>query len=290
MNNNIYNSALTIDVEDGINILMRDVFNVEMAPTGRVVDNVNILLELFEEKNVKGTFFILGEIAEHYPRLVKDIASKGHELGVHGFHHDQIFKMTPEKALYDIMRAKELIEDVSGNKVYGFRAPAFSVSENTKWIFDILAELGFKYDSSVMPVYAGRYGWPEMGVDIKCVQLKNGNSIIEVPMSTANIFGKKMPACGGGYLRYFPYIFTKLAFNQILKQRPAILYLHPYEIDTVKYPDYFYKAKSTLPLKRRFPLSFYRLKKGTVLGKLNLLLDEFKFMPVNDIIDEYYYK
>lgn len=287
MMENNYISALTIDVEDGINILMRDVFNIDMPPSTRVIENTNLILDLFEAKNVKGTFFILGEIAEHYPTLVKAIASRGHEIGVHGYYHDQIFKMTKERAKTDITRAKELIEDISGEKVYGFRAPAFSINERTSWILEILAEIGFRYDSSIMPIKTRKYGWPDFDEGIHKIELKSGNSIIEVPLSVARLFGKKMPACGGGYLRYLPYAITKKAFKQILNNRPAILYLHPYEIDTTKYPDYFYKARSSMPLTKKIPLSLYRLNKGTVLRKLQKLLDEFSFRPMNSIIDTY---
>jgi len=289
MNSNLYtkSSALTIDVEDGVNIIMRDHFKKEMPPTKRVVQNVQRLLELFGEKEVKATFFILGEIAEHYPRLIKDIASKGHELGVHGYYHDQIFKLTPDSAFNNIKRAKTLIEDISGVKVAGFRAPAFSVSENTSWVFEVLAELDFIYDSSVVPVKAGRYGWPGFNKDIQKLQLKNDRTIIEVPMSVTKFLWKTLPACGGGYLRYFPYFVTNYAFSKIQKKRSPILYLHPYEIDTGKYPGYFYEAKSALPLNKRISLSLYRLNKGTVYEKLSRLLDNFTFMPLSNIINIY---
>ena len=287
MKNKKYPSALTIDVEDGINILMRDVFKVDMPPTSLVVDNVMVLLDLFEKKDVTGTFFILGEIAEYYPKLVRDIASKGHEIGVHGYYHDQIFRLTHEKARNEIGRAKALLEDITGEKVSGFRAPAFSVTEETSWILETLSEIGFLYDSSVMPVKAKRYGWPGFKKDIQTLKLKNGNTIIEVPLSVTGFFGKQIPACGGGYLRYFPYYFSYAAFKKIQGQRSPILYLHPYEIDVKKYPEYFYKAMSSLPLDKKIPLSFYRLNKGTVLRKLTRLIEEFSFVPLIKIIESW---
>lgn len=280
-------SALTVDVEDGLSILMNDLFNITMKPTKRVVDNVHRLLDLFDMTNTKGTFFILGEIAEHYPALVKDIVSRGHETGVHGYYHNQIFKLTYEKAIDDIGRAKKLIEDIGGAEVLGFRAPAFSVDEKNIWIFEVLTKLGFKYDSSVVPVKMKRYGWPGFNENISMLELNNGERIIEVPMSVSKMLGKKMPACGGGYLRYFPYSFTKFAFDEILKERPAILYIHPYEIDTAKYPEYFYKAKASLPVIQKARLSLYRLNKSTVFNKLNKLLADYKFVPVNNIINKY---
>jgi polysaccharide deacetylase family protein (PEP-CTERM system associated) len=279
-------SALTIDVEDGINILMQDIFSTAMDPTTRVIDNVQALLDLFQENNTKATFFILGEIALSYPNLVKKIASQGHEIGVHGYHHDQIFRLKPQKAREDLYKAKCLIEDVSGCAVHGFRAPAFSIDEKTSWCLEVLSELGFKYDSSIMPVKANRYGWPGFPREIQQLNLTNGSTIIEVPLSVIDFMGKTIPACGGGYLRYFPYLFTHKAFTTIRQSRPVIVYLHPYEIDTIRYPDFFYKAKAALPLKKKLPLSFYRLNKGTVKRKLGLLVKEFPFKPVIEIIND----
>jgi len=280
-------SALTIDVEDGVNILMRDLFGTEMSPTRRVIDNVDVLLEMFGRHDVKATFFILGEIAEAYPSLVKKIASHGHETGVHGYHHDQMFRLTPDRAREDIRRARDLIEEVTGHPVFGFRAPAFSVSPDTRWALDMIAELGFRYDSSIMPASGNRYGWKGFNREIHRMELPGGTSLIEVPLSVVDLAGRTIPACGGGYLRYFPYNMTRRSFRSILKERPVIVYMHPYELDTGKYPDFFYKAKSSLDLRKRIPLSFYRVNKGTVRRKLESLIGEFPFKPIIEIIEDY---
>jgi polysaccharide deacetylase family protein (PEP-CTERM system associated) len=280
-------SALTIDVEDGVNILMRDLFGMEMSPTRRVIDNIDVLLEMFGRHEVLATFFILGEIAEEYPSLVKKIASQGHEMGVHGYRHDQMFRLTPDKAREDIRRAKDLVEEVTGGPVFGFRAPAFSVSRDTSWALDIIAELGFRYDSSIMPASGARYGWKGFNREIHRMELPGGNSLIEVPLSVVDLAGRTVPACGGGYLRYFPFSMTRRSFRSILKERPVIVYMHPYELDTGRYPDFFYKAKSSLGLKKRIPLSFYRVNKGTVKGKLDRLIGEFPFKPIIEIIEDY---
>jgi len=286
MSSEIRYSALSIDVEDGVNILMRDLFGEDMLPTGRVIDNVNVLLDLFGSYQVRATFFILGEITSAYPELVKKIAAGGHEVGVHGYNHDQIFRLTPEKARKDIHRAKALIEDVTGEAVYGFRAPAFSINKETSWVLDILAELEFRYDSSIVPTRAKRYGWPGFRQEIHRMDLPGGRQLIEVPLSVTSMFGRTIPACGGGYLRHFPYALTRNAFLKIHKERPVIVYMHPYELDTGKYPDFFYEAKATLDLKQRIPLSFYRMNKGTVKGKLEKLIKEFPFKPINELINE----
>jgi polysaccharide deacetylase family protein (PEP-CTERM system associated) len=278
-------SALSVDVEDGINIAMNDFFNIKMPPTERVIKNIDILLNLFNERNVKATFFVLGEIAYTFPGLVKNISSNGHELGVHGYHHDQFFKLNPIKAKEDLHRAKTLIEDITGRNVFGFRAPAFSISKNTAWALDIIADLGFRYDSSIVPAKVNRYGWGGFDKGIHHLILDGGKSLIEVPLSVVNILGKMIPACGGGYLRYLPISFTRLAFRNIQKQHPVIVYLHPYELDKEKYPDFFYKAKASADIKRRLSLSFYQINKGTVERKLRSLINEFQFKPINEIID-----
>jgi len=280
-------SAMTIDVEDGVSIWMRDLFGEEMPPTGRVLDNMEILLDLFTQHGVRATFFILGEIAAEYPSLVKQIASGGHELGVHGYNHDQIFRLTPEKAREDIHRARDLVEQVSGQPVYGFRAPAFSVSEQTSWVLDIIADLGFRYDSSIIPARTKRYGWPGFNRRIHRMILPGGKSLIEVPLSVDKLLGRTMPACGGGYLRHFPYAVTRRSFLKIQEDRPVIVYLHPYELDNRRYPGYFYDAKKSLGIKQRLPLTFYRLNKGTVKGKLTNLIREFPFKPIIEVIKDH---
>ena len=216
----LMNSILSIDVEDGINILMRDCFGISMPPTERVIKNVQRLLDIFEISNARGTFFILGEIASEYPELVKLIAAKGHEIGVHGYNHDQVFKLNRETFKKDVHRARDIIEALTGLKVYGYRAPAFSIFKRTSWALEIIAELGFEYDSSIMPAKANRYGWDGFSKETVKMMLPSGRSLFEVPLSVIQVFGKNIPACGGGYLRYLPYSFTDRAMRKIGKERP----------------------------------------------------------------------
>jgi polysaccharide deacetylase family protein (PEP-CTERM system associated) len=278
-------SSLTIDVEDGINISMRDNFRIEMKPTCRVVDNVDIILEICERNNVKATFFILGEVAEIFPDLVKRIDSNGHEIGIHGYHHDQLFRLTPKMFRNELIRAKGIIESLAGQKIMGFRAPAFSIMQQTSWALPIIAESGFKYDSSIFPAEGGKYGWKGFNKHIIRLELPNGTPLIEVPLSVVNVLGRNIPTCGGGYFRYLPYFFTRQAFKAIQKERPVIVYLHPYELDTLKYPEYFYKARASVSLRKGLPLMLYRLGKNTVKGKLEALLKEFKFLKLIEIIE-----
>lgn len=277
-------SALTIDVEDGINIAMRDYFNIDIRPTDRVIQNMTIILDIFSRNNIKATFFILGEVIEVFPDLVRKIDSLGHEIGIHGYHHDQVFRLNPAKLASGLKKAKDLTENLIGRKVYGFRAPAFSIRKDTSWALDVIAECGFEYDSSIFPSASLRYGWNGFPKDICRVRLKGDNSIVEVPLSVINIGGRAFPVCGGGYLRYYPYSFTRSAFKTIGKHRPVIVYLHPYELDTEKYPDYFHSAVSKAGLRQRVPLMLYRLNKSTVRSKLDRLSHEFRFAPMFEII------
>ncbi len=279
-------SALTIDVEDGISIAMKDYFNIEMDPTERVVKNVDIILEICSINNVRGTFFVLGEIAEKFPDLIKKIDSEKHEIGIHGYHHDQIFRLTPEKLKLTLLKARKLTEDITGHKVSGFRAPAFSVRLDTSWALETISDCGFDYDSSIYPSASTRYGWDKFPRDICRLRLNNKKSIVEVPLSVTEFMGRTFPVCGGGYLRYYPYILTRNAFKSISRLRPVIVYMHPYELDTENYPDYFYKALSSAGIKKRIVLSYYRLGKNTVRSKLDRLTSEFRFMPLYEIIQK----
>lgn len=278
-------SSLTIDVEDGINISMRDNFNVEMEPTNRVEGNVEVILEICERNGVKGTFFILGEVAEKFPGMVRRIAAGGHEIGVHGYQHDQIFKLNPTRLKSGLERAKGLLENITGQEVRGFRAPAFSVNSLTSWALPVIAECGFTYDSSIYPSLSLRYGWKDFSKEICRLELGETTSLVEVPLSVVNLLGRDIPVGGGGYLRYFPYSWTRKALQKISLERSAIVYLHPYELDTERYPDYYHQAIASAPLKKRMLLSLYRYKKDTVKSKLDRLTREFDFSPLCQIID-----
>jgi len=283
-NQEIKVSALTFDVEDGINIAMRDYFNIDMSPTERVLKNMSAILDILARTETKATFFILGEIAEKFPGLIKTIDSSGHEIGIHGYRHDQVFRLKPSELADGLKKAKDLTENIIGHKVFGFRAPAFSINGKTSWALDVIAGCGFDYDSSIFPSVSSRYGWPGFSKDICKVNLAEGESLIEVPLSVVTIGGRSFPACGGGYLRYYPYSLTRSAFRIIGRQRPVIVYMHPYELDNEKYPDYFHNALLKVGLKKRMKLSLYRFRKSTVSVKLERLCNEFSFAPLHEIL------
>ncbi|MDZ7755208.1 polysaccharide deacetylase family protein [Rhodohalobacter sp.] len=247
--------TLSVDVEDGINIAMRDVFGKEMPPTERVVANTERILDLLEGYNAKATFFTLGQVAEYYPDLIKKIHSKGHEIGVHGYDHHRFDKMAPELARSQLSRAKELLEDLTGEEVAGHRAPAFSINEQTKWALPLLAELGFRYDSSIMPCRAAHYGWPGFPDDVTEIHFSDGNSIYEIPMSTMRLGSRKVPCLGGSYFRLLPYRISQYSIDKISKRNTPVFYMHPYETDPERYPDYYFdelnKVSTVLRLKMK---------------------------------------
>ncbi len=198
----------------------------------RVVPLVERLLDLFEEHNAKATFFILGWIAERHPDLVKRIAERGHEVATHSFSHRMATKLAPDVFKRDLLRSVNILEDVTGQQILGFRAPTFSVTRKTFWVFDVLAEAGLKYDSSVYPIWHDRYGIPDAPRTVFEVTTRSGATVIEFPMPTLRILGKNFPFGGGGYLRLFPLRFTSVAIRRFNASGfPAIVYMHPWEFD-----------------------------------------------------------
>lgn len=279
-------NALTIDVEDYQNVFARDWLGRDGPPTDAVVANTERLLALFAEAEVRGTFFVLGEVAEAFPKLIHDIASAGHELAVHGYYHRQIFKLTPETFRREVADAKARIEDLIGCPVIGHRAPAFSIMPETRWALDVLADVGIRYDSSIFPISGRRYGWPGFRPDIHTMTLDGGAEMIEVPLSTVSILGRRLPACGGGYLRHFPGFVTRWAFRRVQRKRPAVLYMHPYEVELSPPaietghldPDAAQRAKRLHRLQLR--------NRHTVEAKVCALLSEFQFAPMREVIGQ----
>jgi polysaccharide deacetylase family protein (PEP-CTERM system associated) len=226
---------MTIDVEDYFHV---SVFDGVLPRTSwdsmesRVVANTERLLDLFDEHAVRGTFFILGWVAERYPALVKTIAARGHELASHGYGHRLVYDQTPDVFRDDVRRAKGLIEDISGCQVKGYRAPSFSVTDRSMWALDVLLEEGHRYDASIFPIRHDRYGipdaprWPHA--------LKRGaGELFEVPGSTVRLGNTNVPVAGGGYFRILPYAWTRWGIARVneVEGQPAIFYLHPWEID-----------------------------------------------------------
>lgn len=277
-------NALSIDVEDYWSIFSRDWLHIDAEPSDAVVKNTEWFLETFSQYNVKATFFILGEVAKKFPSLIKKIAADGHEIGAHGFYHKQIFKLSEQEFRREVADCKKLLEDITSAAVLGYRAPAFSIMPETKWALEVLAQESFKYDSSVYPISGKRYGWPGFSKDICKVDLPSGHTIIEVPMSTVTVLSKALPVAGGGYIRHFPYNFTRWAIKHIQKKRPIIVYMHPYEVDARAKP---FQMKQLSCADKMRALEFHKLqlrKRNTVKDKILALLSDFDFGTICQII------
>lgn len=228
-------NIISVDVEDYFQVeAFADVVsraNWDTFPS-RVEANTKRLLDLFDEAGVSGTFFTLGWVAERYPSLVREIAKRGHELACHSYWHRLIYKLTPAEFREDTLRAKSCIEQAAGTAIYGYRAPSYSVTRNSLWALDVLAETGFQYDSSVFPVHHDTYGIPGAPRHPFRIDTVSG-PLIEFPISTFYLgAGPNLPVGGGGYLRIFPFAYTRLGAGRVRAEGlPLISYIHPWEVD-----------------------------------------------------------
>ena len=227
-------NALSVDVEDWFHVgaFEGTISRADWAAlTHRVERNTDAVLSLFADAGVSATFFTLGWVAEHYPALMRRIADAGHEVASHGYDHARVFTLTPEGFRADLRRARALLQDASGQAVIGYRAPSFSIDQRNPWAHEILAEEGYRYSSSVAPIRHDHYGWPQSPrFGWKPVA---GAPLLELPVTTAELYGRRLAAGGGGFFRLLPYAFSRWAITQVNRQeqRPAIIYFHPWEID-----------------------------------------------------------
>jgi len=197
----------------------------------RVESATHRVLDLLAERDCRATFFWLGWVAERHRGLVRAVADAGHEIACHGYAHEHIGRLTPERFLADVHRARGLLEDITGRPVLGYRAPTFSITADTLWALDVLAAEGFVYDSSIFPVHHDRYGMPGAPRWPYVIERPAGR-IVELPPLTARIGGMNLPLAGGGYLRLLPIGAVLWAVRRMNRAgRPAVIYLHPWETD-----------------------------------------------------------
>jgi len=270
-------NALSIDVEDYFHtVALQEVVARKdwEKCEARVAGNTLRLLELLAAYGVRATFFVLGWVAERDPHLVKRIHAAGHEVACHGYDHQLIYRLSPEEFRRRVYRAKDVLEQLIGAAVKGFRACTFSIRRDTLWALDILIEAGFTYDSSIFPIAHDRYGIPDAERFPHKIQ-RPGGCIYEFPLSTVRCFGMNLPLAGGGYLRLLPYAYTSWGIRRLnRKGRPVVVYTHPWEID---------------PAQPRLPVSWLiRLRHYTNLGgmerRLKKLLREFRFAPLAEVL------
>lgn len=228
------NNIFTVDLEEWFHANYEDdLFDSNKSYEKRVVENTERLLELLKINNSKATFFTLGYIAENHPELVKKIHACGHEIASHGMNHKLVYKQNKEEFRNDIRKSKILLEEVIGDTVIGYRAPSWSIIDESKWAWKILDEEGFLYDASVFPIKNFLYGMPnserfKYNIVYNQEKLKN----VEVPCSTAKLFGKNIPFSGGAYFRLLPIQLIEYFMRSVNNEgEPTIFYIHPREID-----------------------------------------------------------
>lgn len=243
--------------------------------TRRVETSTRMLLEKLERFDVKATFYVVGEVALAHPGLIRDMANAGHEIGSHSWDHRRVQCFNPQDFRIDLLKSKDTLEQIIGGPIFGFRAPTFSIVQETGWALDVLAECGFEYDSSIFPVRHDRYGIPNAPRQPFRAIGKN-SELLELPLLTYRLAGLNLPVAGGGYFRLFPLAMMRSGLRQAARdtQLPnvAMLYFHPWEFD----PD-----QPRLPLGR---LSRYRTYIGMhrTSERLDKLLDEYSFVRAID--------
>jgi len=243
----------------------------------RIQHLVPKILELFGNYGVHGTFFMLGWVAERHPTLVKEIVLQGHEIASHGYGHRLVSRLGPDAFREDIRKSRKILEDITGRKIRGYRAPSYSITRSSLWAFDILLEEGYSYDSSVFPIrhdLGGIEGAPRFPY---CMELHKGK-IVEFPFSTVRVGSLVLPVGGGGYLRLVPEWLTVRGIERVNdgEKQPAAIYFHPWEID----PD---QPRIRCSLLSRFR-HYQNLR--TTYSKVESILGKFRFAPMGAILDE----
>jgi len=268
--------AMSVDVEDYFQVWAFSDVVARADWDGyelRVEETTKRVLELFERRGSKGTFFILGWVAERVPSLVREIAARGHEVASHGYDHVKVFDQTRDQFFADIVKTKCILEDLAGIEVRGFRAAGFSIDARTPWAYDSLAEAGYAYSSSSHPIAHDHYGDPNAprGAHKKC-------GVTEAPAATVDIFGKRMSAAGGGWFRAAPYALSKTLLSRAAQSidGPVIFYFHPWEIDPDQPRVEGARAKSRF----RHYLNLDRME-----GKLDCLLGDFQWRRIDDALE-----
>jgi len=271
-------NALTIDLEEYFQIhvlsTLIEPHTWETLPSS-VAENTGKILAMLEQKGISATFFCLGWIAEHHKDLIRKIHKNGHEIACHGHSHQIIYRQSRQDFRNDVTRAKGILEDIIGEKVLGYRAPTYSITEKTLWALDILEDLGFQYDSSIFPIYHDNYGIPGAP---RFPHLIRGSSLVEFPITTIKLGPLNLPISGGGYFRLLPYPLIRLGLRSLRSSNmPFIFYLHPWEINpetpVVPGMDLLSRFRTYTGIKRAY-------------HKFSQLIEDFTFAPVRVVLKE----
>ena len=277
MNRTGIKNAMSIDVEDYFQVsafaphIRRDEWDTLPC---RIERNVDLILELLDEAKAKATFFTLGWIAERYPQVVHRILEQGHELASHGYWHQRASDLTPAEFRHDITHAKQILEDLGGVAVNGYRAPSFSINRDNWWAVHELEQAGYLYSSSIYPVKHDHYGMPDAP---RFANRPNGLAgILELPPTTVPLFGRNLPAAGGGWFRLLPYQASRWMLHRVnvQEQAPCMFYFHPWEVDHAQ------PRPAGLSAKTRFRhyVNLHRMP-----GRLKKLLADFEWDRVDRV-------
>lgn len=277
MSNERIVNGLSVDVEDWYQVgafekvIERDTW--DKLPD-RVSENVIRILDMFAEADVKATFFTLGWVASRHGPLMRRIVDAGHEMASHGWDHARVHGMDRKAFAEDLHRARTTLEDATGEKVVGYRAPSFSIDQRTPWAYEVLSEQGYVYSSSVAPIVHDHYGWPD--APRFAFRPLAQSALLEIPVTTAILGGRRVAAGGGGFFRVLPYAFSKWAIRQVSQhgRRPAVFYFHPWEID----PDQ--PRVSNAPMRSR--LRHYT-NLDRMASKLERLVRDFDWCRMDEI-------
>lgn len=272
-------NVFTVDLEEWFQGLTSTNRQVERWETleSRVVPATHLLLDILRQYGIRATFFVLGHVADRQPALMDAICAEGHELGIHGYYHRFVYRLTPEEFDAEVGRSIEAVMRVNGTMPQGHRAPYFSVNATTPWAFELLARHGLRYDSSVFPTRNMLYGFPGAPrLPYRVAETEaTGNALWEVPASTVRWAGRNWPMSGGFYVRALPYAVTRWALRRLQQAgEPAILYIHPWELDLGQ------RYNQVTPRER---ITHYHGRHG-LAEKLHRLFTDFRFGPMCDLV------
>jgi len=273
-------NIVSIDVEDwyhsSLDLFKDSPIQHGGKPEPSVVDNTLQALDLLSRTKNKATFFVLGTVAEHFPDIVKEILSRGHEVATHGYSHRLVYEMKPKELEDDLKISLGHLSKAGCDRVLGYRAPYWSITKRSLWALEILSKLGFKYDSSIFPIKRGLYGIPDATPHPHRVS----EDLWEFPPATVRFLGINFPIAGGGYLRLVPYRIVASAIRKSSGRQIRMFYFHPYELDPT---DVHLKHK----VKSASTFAYWlqqKLGRGSNPNKLKRLLSEFRFTSVKETL------
>lgn len=263
-------NAFTVDLEEWFH-------GIELLPanwptTSRLSVGLSRLIRLLDDAHVHATFFVLGAVARSHPEIVRELHDAGHEISSHGDLHEFVYKLTPAEFRSDLRRAADAISDATGHLPLGYRAPYFSITSQSLWALDVLAEEGYAYDSSVFPVHNPRYGIA--GADVRPFSHTIGQRVlVEIPLTPLQLFGQRLPFSGGAYLRILPQVVQRIAWRIQSQRQPIVAYIHPWELD----PDH-----PRIHLPKRIARTHYA-RLDVTERRLRRLLHRYEFESLSNV-------